>query len=305
MSGYLKRLASSVRQTGGPIHPVVAPIFSSPQSTTASQEFLEEIVSTPPALAPHSRRDPPASVPRPSFLTPAHGAESAIESEMDQQLHAVSDTSSVVMVGSSAIPSPAQPIDAFAPLVSAETVARVEQPVLHSSHTSKGPAAIEEQQEPVATLRPRREDQRKESVLVHVTREQNIAPAARPVPQATREEKPPAITRPAQQQTESAEPGQVIFRDRYVPLMSEPRNPSDKPALLPQPPNPIAATVRSDPRRDSPLRPTRPEPDEIEIHIGRIEVAAAPQAPSRSAPRPARKTLTLDDYLKRRHGRPS
>jgi hypothetical protein len=39
--------------------------------------------------------------------------------------------------------------------------------------------------------------------------------------------------------------------------------------------------------------------DEIQIHIGRIEVTAVPQAPARPAPRPARKTLSLDEYLKR------
>ncbi|HEX9200064.1 MAG TPA: hypothetical protein VF865_10935 [Acidobacteriaceae bacterium] len=44
------------------------------------------------------------------------------------------------------------------------------------------------------------------------------------------------------------------------------------------------------------------EPDEIQIHIGRIEVTAVPQA-TRPAPPPVRKALSLDDYLKRRDGR--
>jgi hypothetical protein len=47
--------------------------------------------------------------------------------------------------------------------------------------------------------------------------------------------------------------------------------------------------------------PTR-EPDEIQIHIGRIEVTAVPPAPVRPAPRPANKSLDLGAYLKRRDG---
>jgi hypothetical protein len=43
------------------------------------------------------------------------------------------------------------------------------------------------------------------------------------------------------------------------------------------------------------------EPDEIHIHIGRIEVAAiAPPAPR---PAPVRKSLSLDEYLRRGNGR--
>jgi hypothetical protein len=43
--------------------------------------------------------------------------------------------------------------------------------------------------------------------------------------------------------------------------------------------------------------------DDIEIHIGRIEVAAMQAAPIRSAPdKPPRRATSLDEYLKRRDG---
>jgi hypothetical protein len=45
------------------------------------------------------------------------------------------------------------------------------------------------------------------------------------------------------------------------------------------------------------------EPDEISIHIGRIEVAAAPQPVVRPAPAPARRSVNLDEYLRRGNGR--
>ena len=45
------------------------------------------------------------------------------------------------------------------------------------------------------------------------------------------------------------------------------------------------------------------EPDEIHIHIGRIEVAAIAQPAPRPAAPPARKSLDLGEYLKRGNGR--
>jgi len=42
--------------------------------------------------------------------------------------------------------------------------------------------------------------------------------------------------------------------------------------------------------------------DEIQINIGRIEVTAMPQSTPRPAP-PARKSINLDEYLRRRNGR--
>jgi hypothetical protein len=56
--------------------------------------------------------------------------------------------------------------------------------------------------------------------------------------------------------------------------------------------------------RDLPGRSGKPEreTDEIQIHIGRIEVTALPPAPVRPAPKPAHKSLDLGAYLKRRGG---
>lgn len=45
------------------------------------------------------------------------------------------------------------------------------------------------------------------------------------------------------------------------------------------------------------------EPDEIAIHIGRIEVAAVQQPVVRPAAAPARRSISLDEYLKRGNGR--
>jgi hypothetical protein len=43
--------------------------------------------------------------------------------------------------------------------------------------------------------------------------------------------------------------------------------------------------------------------EEIQIHIGRIEVIAVPPPATRSAAAPARKGQSLDEYLSRSNGR--
>jgi hypothetical protein len=45
------------------------------------------------------------------------------------------------------------------------------------------------------------------------------------------------------------------------------------------------------------------EPDEIQIHIGRIEVTAVPPPAPPPASRPTSRSVSLDEYLRRRDGR--
>jgi hypothetical protein len=69
-----------------------------------------------------------------------------------------------------------------------------------------------------------------------------------------------------------------------------------------------STSFASDRRRiegpDSP-RPERRErdADEIQIHIGRIEVTAVPPAPPRPAAPPTRRSLRLEEYLRRNRER--
>jgi hypothetical protein len=94
---------------------------------------------------------------------------------------------------------------------------------------------------------------------------------------------------------------------RIAPLvagnMRQPVRPSG-PDPLPPPIMAAAPTPRL-PARDSPparRRPPGPEPGDIQIHIGRIEVMAAPPAAPRPAAAPVRHAMSLDEYLKRRNG---
>lgn len=69
------------------------------------------------------------------------------------------------------------------------------------------------------------------------------------------------------------------------------------------PPAPLLA-----PRHDSPTQPVRTAerhraPDEVHVHIGRIEITAVqPPAPAKRASRKGQAPLSLDDYLARRKG---
>ena len=60
---------------------------------------------------------------------------------------------------------------------------------------------------------------------------------------------------------------------------------------------PAAASI-APARRTAPL-----QPEDIQIHIGRIEVTAVPPQAPRAVPAPARKGLTLDEYLRGSNGR--
>lgn len=92
-------------------------------------------------------------------------------------------------------------------------------------------------------------------------------------------------------------------------------SPSRQPAAEQAPPQPDTSLLMpTTPRTDSPRPaltafnppPTAAPPDEIHVHIGRIEVTAvrdsAPAKPSARTPQP---TLSLDAYLAKRKGQPS
>jgi hypothetical protein len=64
--------------------------------------------------------------------------------------------------------------------------------------------------------------------------------------------------------------------------------------------HPIAMGLRKD---GPPGIPRGGAGDEIQIHIGRIEVTAMPPAAPRPVAAPVRKTQTLDEYLRRGNGR--
>lgn len=110
--------------------------------------------------------------------------------------------------------------------------------------------------------------------------------------------------------TNPSEPRHAAVRERheilqysYRPLVAEDLHPATGPRISTTTP---AASLNERTRQvDSSRRIAPPvrEPDQIEIHIGRIEVTAVPQLQARPAAPAPRKSLNLDEYLKRQNRR--
>ena len=89
----------------------------------------------------------------------------------------------------------------------------------------------------------------------------------------------------------------------YAPLMPVSEVRSEPKIILQIAPNP-AASSRSDTGKAEAVRGGKREADDIQIHIGRIEVLAIPPAPPVARPaKSPHKASSLDDYLKRRNQR--
>ena len=92
---------------------------------------------------------------------------------------------------------------------------------------------------------------------------------------------------------------QATHRAPYAPFVTEGSGPTE--AKVFRNSRALASDARRPLKMDWPGNEARPgrEADEIQIHIGRIEVTAVPPAPARPAAQPVRKSLRLDEYLKR------
>jgi len=141
-------------------------------------------------------------------------------------------------------------------------------------------------------------------------------------PTATQPASPPEFTtviqsgEPAREPTPLANPTQPVESHSMSPLAS--RAPPDRNAsrdVAEKPPRPLLEEVEaiSSPPVIAPAAQpslavtvapngSRAEPTEVHVHIGRIEVIAAPEAgaPKKNRAAPARNTLPLADYLARR-----
>lgn len=91
----------------------------------------------------------------------------------------------------------------------------------------------------------------------------------------------------------------LIRRGPYRPLVPEGLRPAE--AAFPRNSSPLSPD-RGKIEGTGPTRhsaPVQRYADDIQIHIGRIEVTAVPPAPTRPAVQPVRKSLRLDEYLRR------
>jgi len=107
------------------------------------------------------------------------------------------------------------------------------------------------------------------------------------------------------QEWNAAEPD-VKPKGRHKPLATERFSGKDRPVSFREAPAFLSPNAQKGENRDLSHHSGLPhrEPDEIQIHIGRIEVLAVPPAPAPSAAvKPERGTPSLDEYLRRRDGK--
>ncbi len=107
----------------------------------------------------------------------------------------------------------------------------------------------------------------------------------------------PASPRETEKQTDE------ISRATFTPLIRQDVGRHDSQEIFAREAKALAATARGNSTTSSRSAPAQREPDEIQIHIGRIEVTAVPQAPVRTVTKPSRKGMNLEEYLSRRDRR--
>ncbi|MBV9404696.1 MAG: hypothetical protein JOZ48_09110 [Acidobacteriaceae bacterium] len=97
--------------------------------------------------------------------------------------------------------------------------------------------------------------------------------------------------------------GEINVRS-FVPLLKEAARvqPNKSLPIPTAEPRALQYRARMNERKLSAVAGSDREPDQIEIHIGRIEVTAAPPPITRPQSKPTRKSPSLEEYLKRGNG---
>ncbi len=265
MSGYLQRLVSSARTPGAAIRPLLGSLYSnSPHHGTAEAfHALEETVLARPPEFPATPESQSVQGIQPSLELRGAWRE---DSNAEPQLQ-----------------------------ISQERVFRTSDaalPVKEESATSSVPLGPKPMPDTLFESPTNPEPQARPS----------FTPLVNEIPQDRRAGLDASgECEPAAKPFEGEQQGQpTIRREIYGPLVREGVHTAEDRAF--QNPGPSA----SDHRRTEPVRPAaRPEreAEEIQIHIGRIEVTAVPPAPARPAAQPVRKSLRLDEYLRRGRAR--
>jgi hypothetical protein len=289
MSGYLLRMAANVRNPGGLIHPMLGSVFSTaPPQPAAENVPVQDPVRTPDRRLSVSAPPPDAGdvatiqqPPRQIVQADTPGPAPTISSVPSTTSHFPTETTSEHV---QAEPARVEKTS-FTPLVRVDPQA-VPQKSLISEAGEFGQPAQASNPDPTAMGPPAKPRQIQNADPVSEERAAPLEISLREIEHQNPEQ--PDIVR------------EVVRKDHYRPLMAE-----RAPRTEERSSNPFPTGAQRAERRDFSGRAEKPErqPDEIQIHIGRIEVTAAPPAPTRPEIKPANKSPNLGEYLKRRHGR--
>jgi hypothetical protein len=277
MMGYLHRLAASAARPRGPVHPVVQPIFS------AAMEARSRDL---PDLDEFSGRS--------DAETPPHSKERAAEPQRQSNPgHASEPAAANAPKPAPELPSP--------PLVQAHVVAAAPTP---SDVRPRLPARQH---------RDNPDDADHAQQAANGSDHEQTDKIRLASPPLTRAGRAPPQSDIGTAQTGANERGdddrdshrrQASSERVFVPLLASVTSANEPaPSRVARPP---AVAARRAPRLIQGERSAASEPNEVQIHIGRIEVTAIAQAPARApVAAPRRSGMSLDDYLKQRNGRAS
>jgi hypothetical protein len=289
MSGFLLRLAASVRNPGGEIHPTLGSIFSSSRYQSGAEDGIEQ----------NSFRTPEREI---SSLGIQQDAGAVTVMRPPQRSPADLEQNSSVPFSDSQMPVTRSPEK----VQDRQGLERA--PVEKSSDRSivkvkKSAETIEEADPPKSVISPA--DESRPSTVPFEPKPVDLPPAMRSQSvNQLYEERAPIETLTGEMAFQKAEKPEVVpivaRKERYQPLLAE-----QAPRIEERISTPFPTKAPRRERSDFSGRAVALErqPDEIQIHIGRIEVVAVPPVPVRAAPKPPNKSPNLSDYLKLRHGR--
>jgi hypothetical protein len=331
MNGFLQRMASNVLSPGRTIHPVIGPVFSDATDRRSSEAFQGEnstLLRTWPEspVTPHQAEGAPPDVgPELATSPPAAQRPSRPDSEPRPPVSRVPTVPTVSSASgwseqkTSVEPGPEKHVS-FKPLVDLGQQKEVEKPTVLSTRRNYEVGELVEQKDVHLREKPEPGNASRDLSRIIQTSVTGSAPPVKnilvptviSIPSKTEQEwsaEPisartnPLVT-PAQQS--ALEESEVVPNSRDKPLLEEDLPRQGGATILPE----ISAPVTRDPWKEEKSELSRHsrlpqrEPDEIQIHIGRIEVVAVPPpVASPASPKPRPGAPSLDEYLRRRNGR--
>jgi hypothetical protein len=330
MTGYLRRLIAAATREAGAIHPVLPSLYGDGAVHSAVRPDLAADVTVPAARDPPGQPHPFPEPNPPSLPLAVAGRDFAADAttpavrDPPRPSHLFPETS-----------SPPPPPAAAGPLLPRAPVVTMPPLTLEPEQTTL-PAQSSDSIAPGDRLSQPASEQTATAQSSHSPAagdRHSLSAPERPAPSAKRDDlpvagdRPSAVVRPNREVAVADEARQPAADFRFVaPARSpiEPASSRQADAHLPELPSAairtapvVAADAPRLPRADPgmPDRPPvaarrprdrSPETDDVQIHIGRIEVTAIqPAAPRPPRAEPARRALSLDEYLKRRGGRAS
>jgi hypothetical protein len=269
MTGYLQRMADSALRPGRAIRPMLGSLFAPADSAAASETpALEDNVLSAAVVQPAPMRQPSAEAPPSAPLVrsaPSTSVHSAPSMSIRSTPSASDDRSA----------APYVPLVAHAP----ETASEIAQPAM--AQRASNPLPTQRTSDPLPAPPAAAADSDEPGI-----RPMRLAAEAAPSP---RQAQSPADI------VETLRPAHPVSAITRLPP------PAD---LRAEPGAAVAFSPAQSRGRFHDAQAAAPQGDDIQIHIGRIEVTAVRPAP---APQPAGKIRrlapSLDEYLRRQDGR--